>query len=182
MAESLFREALIFLNELGLYDVVLPFLLVFTVVFAILEKTKVLGKGEDADGNPSTKKNLNAMFAFVSAFLVIASTKLVGVINEAVANIVLLLILAICFMLLVGAFQGDGEFTLENSPGWVKFFMFFMFIAIVLIFLNALDWLSGILRLIERADKEWVTSFIFLLITAGSVVLITRDPKKSSSD
>ena len=39
---SVFRGALVFLDEIGIYDVVLPFLLVFAVVFAIFEKTKVL--------------------------------------------------------------------------------------------------------------------------------------------
>jgi hypothetical protein len=181
MVDSIFREALIFLNQLGLYDVILPFLLVFTIVFAILEKTKIFGLGQDADGNETTKKNLNAMFAFVSAFLVIASTKLVSVINEAVANIVLLLILAICFMLLVGSFHsGKEEFNLKDSP-WLKFFMFFMFIGIILIFLNALDWLSALIQWIEIIDKDWVISAVFLLITAGFVFLIVGGTGSSKS-
>ncbi len=46
MAETVFRSAISFLNDIGLYDVVLPFLLVFTLVFAILEKTKLLGMSE----------------------------------------------------------------------------------------------------------------------------------------
>ena len=38
---SAFRDVINFFGEIGLYDVVLPFLLVFAIVFAILEKTKV---------------------------------------------------------------------------------------------------------------------------------------------
>ena len=41
--ESAFRGIIGFLDKIGVYDVILPFLLVFTIVFAILEKTKVLG-------------------------------------------------------------------------------------------------------------------------------------------
>ena len=44
-----FREVIEFFDSIGLFDVVLPFLLVFTIVFAILEKTKVLGT-EDIEG------------------------------------------------------------------------------------------------------------------------------------
>ena len=40
---STFREVLLFFEQIGIYDVVLPFLLVFTIVFAILEKTKLFG-------------------------------------------------------------------------------------------------------------------------------------------
>ncbi len=174
---SLFRDALVFLNDLGLYDVVLPFLLVFTVVFAILEKTKIFGIGQDIDGNNTTKKNLNAMFAFVIAFLVIASTRLVAVINESMANIVLLLLLAVSFLLLVGAFFGDREFELQKEDPWMKFFVFFMFIGIVLIFLNSLDWLNALWDWLNRIDREWASSLVFLIITGIFVALIVRDPK-----
>jgi hypothetical protein len=181
MANSVFRDALLFLNELGLYDVILPFLLVFTVVFAILEKTKIFGIGEDYEGKPSTKKNLNAMFAFVLAFLVIASTKLVAVINESMANIVLLLLLAVSFMLLVGAFYGDKEFELGEKSPWISFFMIFMFIGIVLIFLNSLDWLNALWDWIHRIDKDWAASLVFLIITAIFVALIVHEPKNKSA-
>ena len=43
MAEaSTFREIILFFDEVGVYDVILPFLLVFTIVYAIFEKTKIL--------------------------------------------------------------------------------------------------------------------------------------------
>ena len=81
--ESAFRGMIGFLNKLGVYDVILPFLLVFTIVFAILEKTKILGI-DKIDGKELGKKNINAMVAFVIAFLVIASTRLVAVINQVI--------------------------------------------------------------------------------------------------
>ena len=40
---SAFGGALDFMNKVGVFDVVLPFLLVFTLIFAFLEKTKVFG-------------------------------------------------------------------------------------------------------------------------------------------
>ena len=90
---SVFRNALDFFQEIGIYDVVLPFLLVFTIMFAILEKTKIFGF-EDKE-QKYTRKNLNSMVAFVTAFLVVASAKLVAIINETISNVVLLLLLAI---------------------------------------------------------------------------------------
>jgi len=56
---SAFRGVVDFFGEIGLFDVVLPFLLVFTVVFAILEKTKVFGI-EEIEGKKYTRKNLNS--------------------------------------------------------------------------------------------------------------------------
>ena len=53
---STFRGALEFFEDIGIYDVILPFLLIFTIVFAILEKTKVFGT-EEIEGTKNTKKN-----------------------------------------------------------------------------------------------------------------------------
>ncbi len=180
MAESLFRGTIEFLDQVGMYDVVLPFLLVFTIVFAILEKTKIFGINK-VNGKEVTKKNLNSIFAFVLSFLVIASTRIVSIINETLASVVLLLILAISFMLLVGSFYGDKEFSLENSPGWIKFFMIFMFVGVVLIFLNSLDWLAPIISFITKMDGEWASSLVFLLITVAFMWMITREPSKSGN-
>lgn len=178
--ESIFRGTIIFLNKIGVYDVILPFLLVFTIMFAILEKTKVLGT-EKINGRDYTKKNLNSIVAFVVAFLVIASTKLVAIINETMANVVLLLILAVCFLMLVGVFFGSKEFTLENYPGWTKFFMVLMFIGIVLIFLNALGWMKYVLALFVYWDTQWAATLILLIIVIGFMVYITWEPKNKKS-
>ena len=40
---SVFGDSINFLVKLGVYDIILPFLLVFVLVFALLEKTKILG-------------------------------------------------------------------------------------------------------------------------------------------
>lgn len=179
--ESGFRSAIGFLGKLGVYDVILPFLLVFTIVFAILEKTRILGMEKVGD-KEITKKNLNAMVAFVVAFLVIASTQLVAVINQVMANIVLLLILAISFLLLVGVFFGSKEFTLKDYPGWISFFMVLMFIGIVVIFLNALDWLKYVFALFVYWNEEWAITIIFVIIILGFMWYVVKEPSSGKKE
>jgi len=179
--ESAFRGVIGFLGKLGVYDIILPFLLVFTIIFAILEKTKILGKERVGDVEV-TKKNLNSVVAFVIAFLVIASTQLVAVINEVMANVVLLLILAICFLMLVGTFFGDKEFTLAEFKGWTKFFMILMFIGVVVIFLNALDWLQYVFAIFLYWKMEWAITAIFLIIIVGFMWYVVRDQKPKSEE
>ncbi|MBM3199831.1 hypothetical protein FJZ53_02750, partial [Candidatus Woesearchaeota archaeon] len=72
MAPSPLGGAIEFLKEFGFFDVVLPFLLVFTIVFAVLEKTKIFGGGKES------KKNINAMIAFVFALFFVSATNLVA--------------------------------------------------------------------------------------------------------
>jgi len=138
---STFRAAIEFFDEIGIYDVILPFLLVFTIVFAILEKTKIFGT-EDADGKKVTKKNLNSMAAFVIAFLVIASSKLVETITEVSANVVILLLLSVFFLLLIGSFYKEGEPVFLEGK-WKSVFMIIMFVGIVAIFLHGIKTDSG---------------------------------------
>ena len=173
LQECFFSFVLIKLNKLGLYDIILPFLLIFTIVFAVLEKTKILGVDKIKD-QEIAKKNLNSIVAFVVAFLVIASTQLVAVISEVMANVTLLLILGICFMMLVGSFYGDKQFSLEDTK-WVKFLMIFMFIGVVIIFLNALDWLQFVFAIFVYWEAEWASGIIFLLVILGFMWYITKE-------
>src|SRR3989338_8762016 len=136
MASQL-RDIITFFDAIGLYDVVLPFLLAFTIVFAIFEKTKVLGT---EDGKP--KKNLNAIAAFTISFLVIASSRLVEIITNVSANMVVLLFLSVLFLLLAGSFHKEGEpFHLEGGYKWL--FMLLMLAGIGGIFLNELETNDG---------------------------------------
>lgn len=172
--ESVFREVIGFFGDLGIYDVVLPFLLVFAIVFSILEKTKVLGT-EKIDGKDYTKKNLNSIVAFVIAFLVVASTNLVSVINTALANTVLILLLIVSYMLLVGVFFEEGKGVFLEKGGLRTFFMITIFVGIVLIFMDALDWLRPMWdHLIRHWESRWIGSLILLVIILFFMWFITK--------
>lgn len=183
---SAFRGVIEFFDKIGLYDVVLPFLLVFAIVFAILEKTKVFGM-EDIDGKKYTRKNINAIVAFVMAFLVVASSQLVEIISTVSSYTVILLMVSILFLLLIGSFMKEGTGVFLEG-GWKVFFMIIMFIGIVLIFLSAIetdkgeswldvswDWLSG------DNTSNAVGSVILLIIIILFMVYIVKEPKKEAS-
>ena len=56
------QDFIMLLDAWGVTDVLIPFILVFTIVFAVLQKTKILGDG---------KKNYNVMIALVMALAVV---------------------------------------------------------------------------------------------------------------
>ncbi|HIH38440.1 hypothetical protein J4460_01870 [Candidatus Woesearchaeota archaeon] len=186
---SQFREILVFFDRLGVYDVVLPFILVFTLVFAIFEKTRIFGT-DVVDNVTYTKKNLNTMVAFVIAFFVVASVQLVATISQVVSNMVLLLLLAVCFMILVGSFMKEGEF-LQLEGGWKSTFMWIMFLGIVLIFLQAIklqdgtSWLEYLyIMIFFNFNTTAVSSVIMVLFVILLVWLITKDssPRKKAGN
>ncbi|PIU72566.1 hypothetical protein COS79_02270, partial [Candidatus Woesearchaeota archaeon CG06_land_8_20_14_3_00_33_13] len=164
--QSVFRGTIDFFGRLGIYDVILPFLLVFTIVFAILEKTKIFGM-EEIEGKKYPRKNLDAMVAFVIAFFVIASSKLVEVITQVSSQVVILLLLSILFLMLVGSFHKETPEGFFLPGGWNTTFMIIMFVGIIAIFLNAIkteggqSWLSFIMDFINtKWNTDWVASLI----------------------
>ena len=182
MATTPLGGALDFLNRLGVFETVLPFLLVFTMVFAFLEKTKIFGteKYKSASGTvyDVTRKNMNSMVAFVIAFFVIASAQLVKLISEVTSKFVLLIILIFCFMLTVGVMRKEDEKGFELSKTWIIVFEVIAFVAILLIFLDALGWLDKIFNFIGGIwGSEATASLIMIIILIGFMLFITYDSK-----
>lgn len=178
--ESVFRGIIEFFGDIGIYDVVLPFLLIFTVIFAILEKTKVLGT-EEIEGKRYTKKNLNAMVSFVVAFLVVASTRLVALVNKAMANVAIIVLVSVSFLLLIGSFYREEEDVFLKG-GWRTTFMILVFVAIVLIFLNAVPvegggtWLGFFWDwMVDNWGTNWVGSVILLIIVILFMWIVVKE-------
>ncbi len=179
MVQTVLGGTIGFLATLGVYDVVLPFLLVFTLVFAFLEKTKILGvelitiDGKDV---AYSRKNLNSIIAFTSAFFVIASAELVRILSEVIANTMLLVITGTMFMLALGvSHTGKDEFKLSSK--YKKFFLGANALGIVLIFLNALGWLQASYQWVSQ---NWKSSYgmtlIMVILFAGFMFWITSSP------
>lgn len=184
--ESLFRNIIEFFVELGIYDVILPFLLVFAIVYAILDKTRVLGVDE-YDGIQIPKRNINAMIAFVMGFLVVVSKQMVATINKALANVVLLLILIVMFLMLVGVFFKKEE-DVALTGGWRIGFMIVILISIVFIFFDAIPTRTGDTSWLQWG-WDWVVnnwsgnafgSVVLLILVIVLIVSITWDKKPES--
>lgn len=186
MAVKPFVASMEFLESFGFFDVVLPFLFVFVLLFAILEKTKILGvEGE----KKLPKKNLNAMVSFAIALFVVAATNIVDIIRQSLPMVVLVLVIIISFLLLAGSFMGSKEFSFEQSPGWKGFLTAVMFLAVIMIFMSLIktdagvSWLMVFFTYIK--DNLWkgpvISSIIFLAVIVGVIYFVVGGkgkPKK----
>lgn len=183
---SVLRGTVDFLKDFGLFDVILPFLLIFAIIFAILEKTLILGK--DKEGLP--KKNLNSVVALVVALLFISANKAVNLITSALPNIALMIVVALSFLLMIGIFWKSDEFDLQSkSPKWYLGFSVIMFIALVLIFLGAYEVSPGesVLNQIFDSIEEGLAQDILIGVVVlgfiiGIIVYVTRKPQGREED
>ncbi len=193
---SAFREAINFFVKIGLYDVILPFLLVFTLMYAFLEKTMVLGYEKILIGGKEVKvprKNLNSMVAFITGLLVVASVKIVGIMNEVIANFVLLILISFLFILFAGSMlkQEEEGFSLQQDNIYYKIFLIVGFITLILITLNAIktstgeSWLSiilGSLKNLVAGTAEFWSILVILLVIIGGIYYITKDDKTKNKE
>ena len=184
-------DAVQFFKYMGLFDVVLPFLLVFALVFALLEKTKVLGTEGKGD---MPRRSLNSLVAFVMGLIVVATNKVVTIINEALPNIVLIIVAVVMFLMLVGTFYKEGTFNFAEAHGkWVIGFMVAILSLILLIFANSITtaagetWLyvafSGVFGSGTGGGLGSVAgaSILFLVIALIAVAIVLKKPKKENN-
>ena len=177
-----FREIIDFFDNIGVFEVVLPFLLVFTVVFALLEKTKVFGVEKIGD-KEYTKKNLNSAAAFVIAFLVVASSRLVEIITTVSSQFVVLLFGIVLFLLLVGSFFKEEPHGVFLEGGWRTAFMIIVFVVLVFIFLDALDLLGDVFDFLEGTSRgEFVGSALLLILIVFFIYYVTQERKSGQSE
>ncbi len=161
-------DAVTLLQDFGFFDVILPFLLVFTLVFGILEKTKIFGtEGE----KKSPKKNINAMISFVIAFFVLSAKGIVASFQTSLPMVSLILVAIICFLMLIGSFaSGKEEFDFMTLfSGWKGYLAGLFFISIVAIFFQSFGWLDPIIDYITGRGKDVFIIIIFIGIIAAVI-------------
>jgi hypothetical protein len=149
------KDVLMAAEEIGFTQVVLPFVIVFTVVFAVLQKTKVLGI--DSKGNP--KANYNAMVAFVIGFFVLIMFKTLTAITIFTRYVVILLV-AFVFLGIILSFIG-GKVHMSTA---VKF------IGLVLISFVLLEALVMADIVSEHAAYSIITPLLVTFFVAAAVV------------
>jgi len=168
MASTNFGNLAESLERIGFVDVLLPFLLIFTVIFAVLEKTKILGEG---------KRNMNIGIAFIFALLVVvphvtgnfpAGYDPVQIINAALPSISLVVVAIIALMILIGVFAHDKLMLGLTAPGWVGLFSI---VTLVFIFGSAAGWWqTGILQWLEDIFGSDIVAVAIMLLVFGIII------------
>jgi len=168
MAEEIFLQHWIFTRF------ALPFLLVFAIVFAVLEKTKVLGDG---------KKQLNALVAFIVGliFVSVVYPQLV------VTNLILFLSVAIVVVFVVWLLWGfisGGEAKLPESNVLKIVLGVVLGVAVVI----AVLWATGVHTNVANffTSQNWTSGFwlnaLFVILIAAALALVLKGAKSGKKE
>jgi len=124
---SVFREAINNLDGLGVLNIILPFIVVFTLIYAMLEKTKVFG----VEKNGKAKHNVNAMVAFCIGFFFIASTSQVEQLTMYLQFLGMLMVFLMCLFYVMAAFNMKEFYDYKNifaTLGMIGILIAFLYI------------------------------------------------------
>lgn len=152
-----------FLDFIGLVDVVLPFVLVFTMIYAFLEKSKILG---------DEKHRFNAMISVMIALFVVGSANILGLTTLIVQYLGLFAIVILAFALVFGLL---GVENLAQNKVWNSvFFIIFMFIAVSVF--KSLGWFGQ-----DNDWFWWVFVLFFVILFVLKIWLGKTSESKESS-
>lgn len=164
MATTIFLQNDIFTKFL------FPFLLVFFIVFAILERTKLFGEG---------KKQLNALTAFVIGLIFVTAVYPVLVVNNLILFLTVALVALFVVLLIWGFIFGDEKgFALNKTLKWI------LAILAGVAFLAAIFWATGWYQNVadffsnNSTNQTIITDVTFVLVIAIALALVIRKEKK----
>ena len=149
-------------------DFILPFLLIFVLVFALLEKTKILGD----------KKQLHAIIAFVIGLIFVSAVFPKEVVSNLMLFLTVALVIMFVILLLWGFVFGEKEgFKLES---WMKISLGLVIgISTVAAVIWAVGIQGGLIDFLFRQSWSSVfwTNFSFVIIVVLVLVYFIKPPK-----
>lgn len=170
-----FTELMRTLEYWGLTDALLPFLLIFTIIFAVLQKTHILGEG---------RKNFNVVVALVIALSVViphvtnsypADADVVEIMNNALPNVSIVLVAIIMVLILIGLLGGEARWMGGSLSGWIAIISFLI---VIFIFGRSAGWFETLPRWLWWLDDPNTQALVIIILIFGIIIwFITKEDK-----
>jgi len=106
------------LNNLGFFNVILPFLLVYAIMYGILSKYKILGDPFAEGDRGKTTRSLISIVSAATGFFIVASSNVVLSLKTFIPYVVLFLLAIFFLILAISPFlqkeEKSGEIQIGN--------------------------------------------------------------------
>ncbi|MBX4211935.1 hypothetical protein KW787_00565 [Candidatus Pacearchaeota archaeon] len=151
-------------------ELILPFLLVFTLVFAVLQKSKILGDG---------KRQLDAIVSLVVGLIFVSFAWAVGLVVQLIPFLAVALTVGLVFLLMWGMFYEPGTFKIhERVKMTVGIIAVIAVVIAVLVFSGGWNYIRDLFVGGNSAIATNVTLILIVIIAVG--IVIGFGGKKSS--
>lgn len=175
-----FNQIIFTLEQMGVADVILPFLIIFTVVYAALQKSKVLG--EDS-------KKFNVIVSLVMGLAVVIPHVLgayppngdvVEIMNKALPNISLIVIAIVMVMLILGIIGGEVNFA-GTSLGGIMIWL--SIIAVALVFIGSAGAFQTMPWWLHWTLDPYIKEIVVVILVFGIIIyFITKEDKDKNKE
>lgn len=171
----MFGNFVYWLDYWGVRDIILPFILIFTIFFAVLQKIDLFKT--KVDNKEVSGKKYNVALALAIALLTIiphatgmypAQYDVVNIINDSIPEVALLVIVVVLVLMMLGLGFGEATYA-RRITGWIAVLAG---IVLIMIFLGNL-FPMGFLSYIDPS----IQALIVILLVFGLVVwFVTSEP------
>lgn len=161
-----FRTIVMEWSSIGMFDVILPMLLIFTIVYATLQRTKLLGQ----------KKEIDAVVGLVISFFVMGNLEVSRFFLPLFSNAALGIAVLVVFLLLTGLIAG------RPGKGWGTITLIGGISVFLWVMSRAADYFSGygiIFSSMWWYQNSW---WVIPLILVGVIIAVVVAPEKSAEE
>lgn len=154
-------------------QVVYPFLLIFTLVFAILQKSKILGDG---------KQQIDALIALSIALIFIAFTWATDIVTKLMPFLAIALVILLVFMLLLGFFASNkDEGLVLGKPIQVALGVVVLIAVVIAVIVATGQWdLVWTKLFVEGEPTNWASNLLLIAIIVGALAIVLYSGKKKN--
>ncbi|MEM0465420.1 MAG: hypothetical protein QXW97_01815 [Candidatus Pacearchaeota archaeon] len=150
----------------------LPFALIFTLIFAILQKTKLLGEG---------KKQIDAIVGLIVGLVLVSTPFARDMVLKLMPFLAVFAVILLVFMILYGFISGkkDGDIL---SKGWKYFFIGVLAISLIIALLVISNYWEPLYDLLVNSPGSssiWFNALLIAVIIGALVAVLVGKDKSS---
>lgn len=169
-----FNDAVSFLIDIGFVRVLAPFMLIFAIVFAILQKSKIFHGGANDD---DSAKKINSVIAFVFALFGVISVNVFNFIENAFAIAAMVIVTILCMLIVLGLLLGDEyKKIFENNK--IKYALaigiFLLTLGFLFTMFKVWQWLGDFFSSFSGGSGDTIGFLLIFAVIGGAIYWITR--------
>jgi len=160
-----FRTVAMQWSQIGMFDMILPMLLIFIVIYSILQRTKIL------QGKPT----VDAIAALIISFFTIGNPEVSAFFLPLFSNVGLGVAILVAFLLIMGLVAGRPGKSFQSITLWAGVGVFLWIMS------RAANYFGGYDMVFSSTwwynNSYWIIPLVFILIVIGVVASTPEEDK-----
>jgi len=156
---------------MGVFDIILPLIMIFTIVYAVLERTKIFGPD---------KKSINAVIAIAVSFMAMQNLYITSFFKILFAQVALGLAILVALVIITGLLMGS-----KNTHSWKFIITILGFMVFVWMFSRAADEYQmyyGVYAFGIFTSDWWAANASWLILLAIVAIVVIAVTSSSKGD